>query len=111
MDQSVGHKSNTSVQTPPAFHRATWRVAEGYVSLNPWRFSLLELTALTSCAALAYVLAIQAGMLLGFCFVVTVVSFRTSIIDFTLIGGLATLLTILFGTLGVALLVVWAYTW
>jgi hypothetical protein len=53
----------------------------------------------------------QAGFPLGLCFLLTVVCFRTSIIDFTVIGALSTLLTTFFGSLGVALLIIWAATW
>ena len=75
------------------------------------RFTLVELLVLMACAALAFVLISHDMWSLGICFLLTVVAFRTSLVDFTPVGGFATLLTVLFGSASIALLVlqsIWA---
>lgn len=75
------------------------------------RFTLGELVLLISCAAMAFALAARGLGLLGLCFLATVISFRTSVVDFSKLGGLSVLLTIAFGTLSIALLVIWSTAW
>jgi hypothetical protein len=50
-------------------------------------------------------------IMLGFCFLATVIAFRTSVVDFTMLGGLAVFLTIVFGSASIALLVFWSAGW
>jgi hypothetical protein len=49
--------------------------------------------------------------MLGFCFLATVIACRTSVVDFTMLGGLAVFLTIVFGSVSIALLVFWSAGW
>ena len=45
---------------------------------------------------------------LGIFFLLTVIAFRTAIFDFSIVGSLATLLTMVFGTVSIAILVLWS---
>ena len=75
------------------------------------RFTLLELLTLVTCSAISFFFSTTAGLGLGACFLITVVTFRTAIVDFTMLGGLATLATMLFGLLTVGFMIVWAINW
>lgn len=75
------------------------------------RFTLLELLMLVTCSAVSCFFSTTAGLGLGACFLITVVAFRTAIVDFTPLGGLATLATMLFGLLTVGFMVIWAINW
>ena len=77
-------------------------------SVNASKFNLLELILLVSCSAIAFALVAHGLATLGVFFLLTAVAFRTAIVDFTLIGGLATFLTMIFGVLSIALLVLWS---
>ena len=79
--------------------------------MNATRFTLLELLALVTCSAVSLFFSTTGGIGLGACFLITVVAFRTALVDFTLLGGLATLLTMLFGLLTVGFMVIWAINW
>ena len=79
--------------------------------MNASRFTLLELLALVTCSAVSFFFSTTGGLGLGACFFITVVAFRTSIVDFPLLGGLATLLTMLFGLLTLGFMVIWAINW
>ena len=68
-----------------------------------------ELILLTVVIAIASVaISYGAPIMLAVCGVVTVVAFRTSVFDFTAIGNLAVLATMLFGLLSIAFLVLWS---
>ena len=75
------------------------------------RFTLLELLTLVTCSAVSFFFSTTGDLGLGACFLITVVAFRTALVDFTFVGGLANLLTILFGSLTVGFLVIWAINW
>ncbi len=75
------------------------------------RFTLLELLTLVTCSAVSCFFSTTGGLGLGACFLIMVVAFRTSIVDFTPLGGLATLATMLFGLLTVGVMVIWAINW
>lgn len=77
-------------------------------SVNASKFNLFELILLISCAAVSFALAARGVRMLGVFFMLTVVAFRTAIFDFTLIGGVATLLTMFFGVLSIGMLVLWS---
>lgn len=78
------------------------------VSINAWKFNLFELLALISCAAAAFALASWGLAWLGVFFVLTIIAFRTALFDFSIIGDLATFLTMVFGTVSIAMLVLWS---
>lgn len=78
------------------------------VSINAWKFNLYELLALTSCAAAAFALATWGLVWLGVFLVLTVIAFRTALFDFSIVGDLATFLTMVFGTVSIAMLVLWS---
>ena len=69
------------------------------------RFTLIELVLLMSMSAVACALIAKGVMMLGVCSFLTAIAFRTSIVDFSVIGSMAVLLTMLFGTVSIALLV------
>ena len=73
--------------------------------MNATRFTLFELLLLTTCSAVSCFFSLKGGLGLGACFFLAAISFRTAIVDFTFVGGLATLLTMLFGLLTIVLLV------
>ncbi len=75
---------------------------------NATRFSLIELLVLTSCSAITCTLISWGLVGLGISFLLTIISFRTSVVDFTSIGGISVLLTIIFGTITIAQLVLWS---
>lgn len=75
------------------------------------RFSLIELVMLLSLSAITCALIAKGVVMLGFCFLVTAVAFRTSIVDFSMIGSMAVLFTMFFGTVSIALLVLWSAGW
>ena len=79
-----------------------------YVSVNAWKFNLLDLLILTAIAAVAFTLASQGMGTLGLFLLMTVIAFRTAIFDFSLVGHLATLLTMIFGSVSLAILVLWS---
>ena len=72
------------------------------------RFTLIELLLLTACAAITFALISRGLRWLGISFLLTVLAFRTSLVDFTPIGNWAVLLTILFGTISITLLILWS---
>ena len=69
---------------------------------------MFELLGLTCFAAIAFAVISRGQYLLGTMILLTVIAFRTSIVDFTSLGSLAVLLTILFGVTSIALVVVWS---
>ena len=79
-----------------------------FVSVNAWKFNLFELLVLVSCAAGSLALAIRGLGLLGVFSLLTVIAFRTAIFDFTIVGHLATFLTMVFGTVSITMLVLWS---
>ncbi len=77
-------------------------------STGATRFTLFELLVLTGFAAIAFAVISRGQYLLGTMTLLTVIAFRTSIVDFTGLGSLAVFLTIIFGVTSIALLVVWS---
>lgn len=75
------------------------------------RFTLTELMALMFCSAITCVLIANGLITIGVLFLLTIVAFRTSLVDFTPIGSLAVLLTMLFGLLSIAAIVLWSAGW
>lgn len=72
------------------------------------KFTLNELVLLLTCCAITSSLMAQGVALLGFSFLATVIAFRTSVVDFSIVGDLAVLLTILFGSSSIWLLILWS---
>lgn len=72
------------------------------------RFTLFELLVLIGFASIAFAVISRGQHLLGTMILLTVIAFRTSIVDFTSLGGFAVLLTMIFGITSIALLVVWS---
>ena len=75
------------------------------------RFTLTELMVLTFCTAITFAFIARGLPWIGILFLLTVIAFRTSMVDFTSVGSLAVLLTMIFGTLGIASLVLWSAGW
>lgn len=78
---------------------------------NAARFTLVELLLLMAFASVSFALMARGLVMLGFCFLATVICFRTSLVDFTPVGGTAVLLTIIFGTMSIGMLVLWSAGW
>ena len=72
------------------------------------RFTLIELVWLITCAAIACMLVARQLYLLSTSFMITIIAFRTSIVDFSLLGGIAVLATMLFGATSIGLLILWS---
>ncbi len=75
---------------------------------NAARFTLVELLLLMGFASVSFALMSGGLVMLGLCFLATVICFRTSMVDFSPIGGAAVLLTIVFGTMSIGMLVLWS---
>ena len=75
------------------------------------RFSLVELVVFMFFAAIAFTLASQGVALLGATLFLTVLAFRTSCVDFSVIGAVSVLGTVVFGTFTLAMLVFWTAGW
>ncbi len=81
------------------------------VHVKATRFTLFELWLLITCSAVACFFSTREGLGVGASFLITVVAFRTAVVDFTLVGGLATLLTMFFGMITLVSMVIWSIAW
>ena len=77
-------------------------------STHATRFTLVELLILMVCAAITFTLISQGLRWLGASFLLTAIAFRTSLVDFTVVGHLSVLLTMIFGTISITLLIFWS---
>lgn len=72
------------------------------------QYSLIELVLLMFFASIACALASNGVAALGIAFLLTAVAFRTSCVDFSIIGQVAVPCTVLFGTITLVLLVIYS---
>lgn len=84
-------------------HRRAYR---GTASAS--RFNLIELLLLTTCVSITCALSARGAVVLGASFLITVIAFRFAMFDFTRLGEVATLMAVVFGTVSIALLVLWS---
>lgn len=75
------------------------------------RFSLNELVLLVTFSAIAFAFAANGVAMLGIFFLLTIIAFRTSIVDYSIVGDLAALLTMVFGTCCIGLFIFWSAGW
>jgi|GEM_PF-6582022 len=61
-----------------------------------------------ACAAVTFALIRHGLKWLGASFLMTTIAFRTSLVDFTVIGHLSVWLTMIFGTISITLLILWS---
>jgi hypothetical protein len=69
--------------------------SETTIDVHATRFTLFELLVLLTCAGFGSLFSITGSPALGCFFLLTVVCFRTPIVDLSVVGGLATGLTML----------------
>jgi hypothetical protein len=78
------------------------------MDVQPTRFTLFELLVLLTCAGFGCRFSTTGSPALGLFFLLTIICFRTAIVDFSFVGGLATGLTMFSGLTAIALMLHWS---